>query len=241
MITAILTAFNRPKNLEDQIQSLRNQTVPPEEIIVFYNKGDVPQKDLNFSDVKTVYLNYNSKFHARFAFALSCKTKYIAIFDDDTIPGYQWFETCIKEAQKREGIFGTSGILLESNSYNPHKKIGWNGEQSEYLKEVDLVGHAWFFEKRFLKYMWFDEPVSWDNGEDIQFSALAKIHGNIKTFVTPHPSDNKRIWGSIKGNTLGSDEHASWIKNKNHASERDLIVSAYIKKGWNPIWKTKTK
>ena len=86
MITAILTGYNRPKNIPLQVKALKGQTVPPKEIMLWYNKGEVPPFQVDDS-IKAVYSNSNFKFHGRFAFALLAKTKYVAIFDDDTIPG----------------------------------------------------------------------------------------------------------------------------------------------------------
>lgn len=37
-----------------------------------------------------------------------------------------------------------------------------------WVVQVDLVGHAWFMNKCYVKYMWFEEPLHWDNGEDWQ-------------------------------------------------------------------------
>lgn len=236
MITTILTAYNRGYALNNQINAIKNQSVKSDEIIVFYNKGTEPQIKIDDPDIKVVQLNYNTKFHARFAFALSAKNPYIAVFDDDTIPGNLWYEHCLKCIEKQDGIYGTTGILLKTDYYNPHTKIGWNGVKSTESIEVDLVGHGWFFKKEHLKYMWAEEPVSWDNGEDIQFSALAQMYGAIKTFVPPHPINDKSIWGSINGSQLGEDQYASY-KLAPHATQRDEIVNSYIKKGWVPVWK----
>lgn len=236
MITAILTAYNRGYVLEEQIQSIKNQTVKPEEIIVYYNKGSEPQVEINDPEIKVIKLNYNTKFHGRFAMALTAKTPYIAIFDDDTLPGPRWFEHCLYHIKENDGIYGASGILLKTDYYNPHTKVGWNGIKSQETVEVDLVGHGWFFKKEHLKYMWAEEPVSWDNGEDIQFSASAQLCNGIRTFVPPHPMDDFSVWGSLKGSVIGEDQHASY-KLQPHAGQRDFIVNEYIKKGWVPVWK----
>ena len=236
MITTILTEYNRGYALNEQINAIKNQTKPSDEIIVFYNKGSEPQIEITDPTIKVLKLNYNTKFHARFAFALSAKNQYIAIFDDDTIPGNRWYESCLNSIEKQDGIYGTTGILLKTDYYNPHNKIGWNGIKPSEIMEVDLVGHSWFFKKEHLKYMWAEEPVSWDNGEDIQFSALAQIYGGIKTYVPPHPINDMSIWGSMKGSLLGEDNFASY-KLSQHATQRDNIVNEYIKKGWVPVWK----
>ena len=196
--------------------------------MLWYNKGIEPQ--ITIDGIKAVYCSENFKFHGRFAFALLAKTEYIAIFDDDTIPGKHWFENCLDCMQKQEGIYGTRGIILSKSS---PIAVGWNGQQNNNITEVDLVGHAWFFKRDWLKYMWQEYPISWENGEDIQFSYLCQKYGNIKTFVPPHPKNDKSVWGSIKGEN-GNDIQASWRKN-HHGVVRDQIEKSAISQGWQPI------
>lgn len=231
MITAILNGYNRPQNIPKQIEALKNQTVPPTDIMLWYNKGvEAPHQVGN--NIRAAYSNHNFRFHGRFAFALLAKTKYIALFDDDTIPGKKWFENCLNTMKTHPGILGSAGVYLTTNKYFPHDRIGWNGRLSNQVEEVDLVGHAWFMERKHLTYLWYEDPVSWENGEDMQLSFLAQKHGGIKTYVPPHPADQKELWGSILGNELGKDRYATYRKDKNHGPIRDKIVQRQIKMGW---------
>jgi hypothetical protein len=133
-------------------------------------------------------------------------------------------------------ILGTSGVLLQNDIYEGSKKIGWNGKHNDKLEYVDLVGHAWFMRKSTLRYLWEKTPLSWDNGEDIQLSSWAFQYGGIKTAVPPHPINNKKLWGSLKGNELGNDNKASWLKT-NHTSLRNEIVNKIIKEGYIRVLK----
>ena len=234
-ITTILNCYKRPEYLQKQIEAVHNQTVSTDDIWVWYNKPeDQEQYDLSVLGVKTSTNNHNFKFHGRFAFALLAQTKYVAFFDDDTIPGPKWFENCLKTMETNPGILGCSGVVLKSDNYRDNYKVGWAyGIHNEEPYEVDLVGHAWFLKKEWLKYMWYEEPVSWDNGEDMQFSYLCQKYGNIKTIVPPHPINNIEIWGSTV-RELGDDNNASW-KTTNHTSLRDHIVKEQIKNGWKTI------
>lgn len=232
MITVILNCYKRPEYLREQIEAIRNQTVPVDDIWIWYNKPeDQDQLDLTELGCKVATCNHNFKFHGRFAFGLLAQTEYVAYFDDDTIPGPRWFESCLKEIEKENLILGSAGVLLQSNKYNPHRKIGWNGYRSPQLQYVDLVGHAWFMKRDTLQYMWREDQVSWDNGEDIQLSAFAYIHGNIRTAVPPHPSTDTSVWGSTKGNLYGNDSNASH-KKTNHSPLRDMISSTVAQRGY---------
>jgi len=236
MITVILNCYKRPQYLQEQIKSILNQSTPPEDIWIWYNKPeDQEQYDLSNLGCKVVTCNHNYKFHGRFAYGLLAQTEYVAFFDDDTIPGNKWFENCINTIEQgQDGILGTTGVYLLGDNYSNNTKFGWNGEQNPSTVEVDLVGHAWFMKKNYLRYLWYEDPISWDNGEDMQLSYQAQKYGNIKTYVPPHPSEDTSIWGSLPktGIKYGSDKAASWIHNSDHGNLRDKIVQEQIKRGW---------
>ena len=239
MITAILNCYKRLNYLEEQIQAIENQTVKPADIWVWYNNPeDGSQINLNEKlqgKYKVIQSNHNFKFHGRFALGLLAQTKYIAFFDDDTIPGNKWFESCINTINGGEdGILGTAGIYIQKDTYNPHKKIGWNGIHNKETLEVDLVGQAWFMKKDYLRYLWYEDPINWENGEDMQLSYQAQKYGNVKTYVPPHPPEDHSLWGSLpeKGSIYGNDENANWSTKSNHRPIRDQIVNEQIKRGW---------
>ena len=81
-----------------------------------------------------------------------------------------------------------------------------------------------------------EEPVSWDNGEDMFFSYVAQKHG-IDTFVPPHPENNIEMWGNDpkKDNKWGFDKNAHSLTHNNHLTLRNQIVSTLIDKGWKTV------
>lgn len=242
-ITAILTLYRRPQNLARQVEALRSQTVPPKEIWVWVNYHD-DNEDLSFDflDVEKVFdCNHNWKFFGRFAAGLLADTQYVAVFDDDTIPGKQWFENCLAthaslEAQGHQTpILGSAGVLLNSHVYADHSRHGWPS-QNATTERVDLVGHAWFFARSNLSFFWQEKPFSWDNGEDIHFSYCAQKYGGTLTFCPPHPADNKDMWGSLYAMELGTDSVATsnntWLPHFTFFSQRDQVVNNALKGGW---------
>lgn len=240
MITVILNCYKRINYLKTQISAIEGQTVKPDDIWIWYNNPeDREQINLNEylnGEYNVIQSSKNFKFHARFAMALLAPTEYVAIFDDDTIPGNRWFENCLNVMkEKGEAILGTSGIFLRTNeNYRTYRKIGWNGQKANVALPVDLVGHAWFFKKETLRGMFSEEPYSWENGEDIQLSFLSYLIAGTETFVPPHPKNDKSPWGSIKGQEYGGDENAS-CKKGGHYSMRDMIVKKYIERGYIPV------
>jgi hypothetical protein len=239
-ITVILNAYRRPYNLKMQIEAIRAQSTKPAQIWLWVNAHeDNDGFDFKSLDVDRVFHNdYNWKFYGRFAAALLADTEYIAIFDDDTVPGAKWFENCLSTMETNEGILGSAGIILHGNRYVQHERCGWPSQNAE-TTEVDLVGHAWFFKREWLKYLWQEKPTTWDNGEDIQFAFMAKIHGGIPTYCPPHPPNKPEMHGSIMGNELGIDTKATSTNNavshQQFFNERDVCVQTGIRKGWNTV------
>ena len=241
-VTVILNAYRRPYNLEKQIEAIRSQTRPPKQIWLWVNDHeDLGGFDFEDIDVDRIFKNdHNWKFYGRFAAALLAETDYVAIFDDDTVPGTEWFENCLDTMEIQEGIMGSAGVILQKDAYNPHQRCGWPTQNAQ-LTRVDLVGHAWFFKREWLKYLWAEYPTTWDNGEDIQFSYLAQKYGGINTYCPPHPPEKPELHGSLYGNELGIDNKAtstnSNISHEVFFSERDYCVQKAIKNGWEVVKK----
>jgi hypothetical protein len=233
MITVILNSYKRPHSINEQIEYIKNQTVKPESIMIWMNNGGVKYPEINDPNIIISKCSHNMKFHARFAYGLLAKTEYVAFFDDDTLPGEKWFESCIRSIKLKPGIYGTTGVVCTGEKYRPNYKIGWNGRKNEKIEQVHLVGHAWFMKTEWLKYLWYERPHSWENGEDIQLSYFCKKYGGINTYVPPHPENDKQLWGSVLGRKYGGDENATYLTQKNHSSIRDELCRKFIREGWS--------
>lgn len=243
-ITVILNMYRRPSNMPMQVKAVKGQSVKPKQVWTWVNAHeDNENYDKEGLDVDRLFDNdHNWKFYGRFAAALLADTEYIAIFDDDTIPGERWFENCLETMKKNEGILGSAGVILNQKHYVDHLRCGWPISNPE-TTEVDLVGHAWFFKREWLQYLWKEKPPTWDNGEDIQFSFLAQKYGNIKTYCPPHPPEDRSLHGSILGNELGIDSKATSNNNEtSHQqffSERDGVVHNALENGWKTVKEVK--
>tara|TARA_R110002020_G_scaffold14313_6_gene50863 strand:- start:36765 stop:38351 length:1587 start_codon:yes stop_codon:yes gene_type:complete len=238
-ITVILNCYRRPQYLKEQIEAIKRQSLKPKQIWLWVNHHSDNEKiDFSQFEVNRVIKNdYNWKFYGRFALGLLADTTYIAMFDDDTIPGTRWFENCLSVIKKNEGILGGAGVRIKDGIYRGHERFGWSS-QNEKTVEVDLVGHAWFFKQEWLKYMWMEKPPTWENGEDIHFSYCSQKYGNINTYCPPHPQNSLALHSSLKGYELGVDEKAT-SHVRNHFlfyKQRDSCVKNAIKNGWTTVY-----
>ena len=239
-ITVILNAYRRPYNLPMQIEAIRSQTHPPEQIWLWVNAHeDNDGYDFESLGADRIFKNdYNWKFYGRFAAALLADTEYVALYDDDTVPGKKWHYNCLETMKTHEGILGTAGVILKGDQYVQHDRCGWPTQNTE-TEEVDLVGHGWFFKREWLRYLWQEKPTTWDNGEDIQFAFMSKIHGGIPTYCPPHPSEDRELHGSILGNELGIDTKATStnqaVSHQQFFNERDVCIRTGLTKGWKTV------
>jgi len=234
-ITVILTVYKRSHYLPMQIEALRQQSKPPAEIWVWCNDNDADATDYSDLADRVIVSNSNWKFWGRFALANMVRTQYIALLDDDILPQPHWFQNCLETiATGHDGILGGSGVILPSaGGYSSKHKVGWNGHHYDTPAEVDLVGHAWFFDRVHLQYIWREAPSSWENGEDIHFSAMALKHGGVKTWVPPHPDATPAQWscrpdfGKMAGRTSTATH-----KSEGHHQTRDTVVDTCRANGW---------
>jgi len=202
-ITAILNIFKRPHTLLEQLTALQNQSVQPENIIIWKNYAEevlIPEIPIHLKkNVIIIESSKNFGVWARFTAGLLVNSKYVAVFDDDTIPGKDWFLNCIETMKTHEGLLGSIGLRFKKgNTYDFElPRIGWDGPNDE-TQQVDIVGHAWFFKQEWLPYLWECRPNYNEMflcGEDIGFSYILQKYG-INTYVPPHPLNNKHLWGS---------------------------------------------
>ena len=215
-ITVILTLYRRPHILLEQLEAIQNQSIPPTSIIIWKNQYDgieLPEIPENLKkNVDIINSSRNFGVWARFAVGLLASTTYIAVFDDDTIPGKMWFENCLYCMSVKEGLYGTLGLhYISEESYFNFSKVGWNHDYEYYqmkgfkynynrygIQQVDIVGHAWFFKREWLCDLWSFAPdysKLLTVGEDIAFSTFLQKK-NIPTLVPPHPPGHFELFGS---------------------------------------------
>jgi hypothetical protein len=231
-VTVILNGYKRPHALRRQIRALKEQSISPNEILIWRNDPNKRLVDLRFFLTPTHGIgkarsNQNLGVWARFAYALLSKSEFICVIDDDTIPGLRWLENCVASFNKEPGLYGTIGVKFNSSAgYDgSQSRVGWDNPNDD-IEKVDIVGHSWFFPKYYLQYFWreFPESIPLSAGEDIHFSYTLQKYGNIGTFVPPHPIDSPELWGSrpALATKLGGDSNAT----ANHAIP---LMNDYLK------------
>jgi len=239
-ITALINCYKRWDSLPLQIEAIENQTIAPHEICLWVNASEEFNKfdKKIFNKYKTVISNYNYGVWSRFFHAMNSTGEFVCVFDDDTIPGSKWFENCFTEMKKREGLYGTRGVIFNPQAnYKIAGDVGWHSG-NQHTTEVDIVGHSWFFPRRYLSAFCAEAeiPQSTICGEDMHFSYAIQKHLKAKTFVPPHPTTDLQMWGSIPqhGMLWGTDKNA--ISNRSDIEEKfKNSLDFYRSKGFQLI------
>ena len=232
-VSVLITAYKRPHTLETQISAIESQTCSPKEIVVWQNGTSNANKALSSYDY--VCCKNNKGVWPRFAFPLyAFDTKYVAIFDDDTIPGEQWFENCINVMDKTPGLLGTNGVIFQDGTRHPRKYVGWSS-MNHATERADIVGHCWFFERNWLRYFMACEPaasVGPTCGEDYHFSYALQRAG-IPTYVPPHPKGEMALWGSTAA-SYGMDDKALYMQ-PGEEDKKLAVHNDYRSMGWKTL------
>lgn len=198
MITVVLNAYKRQHYLEQQIDCVLSQTVPPERVLI-WNNGE--ELDLHGYADNVIVSNSSNNLGvwSRFAYAINAETEYVCVLDDDTFPASRFFESCLRQMEQEPALLGARGLrFLRATRYHPFLSFGWDAP-NEKAEVVDIVGHAWFFRREWLGAFWREQPSQGTSrfvGEDMHFSFMLQKHLGVRTIVPPHPLTDPSIWGS---------------------------------------------
>jgi len=235
-ISIILTMYKRD-TLEMQLSAILNQTWKPSEILIWQNESHVLPKLSNELmsactsaeiPLRHVHSSFNFKFHGRFTLPLVLLSDYVAIFDDDTIPGPMWLENCLNTSVQYDCAVGGNGrTVKDMETMSLTGPAGFEARES--VEQVDWIGHCWFFKREWIHHMWAHSPSTLENGEDIHFSASLSLAG-IPSYCPAQPIADRRLWGDLVTKFHG-DDHASY-KKPGHTSLRAEIVKHWVEKGW---------
>ena len=231
-ITVILNSWKRPQYLAEQVVVLRNQSIAPTEIWIWADGCD-ENREIRYDSLGADRVFRNSTnlgVYGRFAIGLLARTHYVALFDDDTIPGRRYLENCLETIHTHQGIIAAAGVQFTSTSYRPCERYGW-AKRTANVTEIDIGCNAWFLERAWLGYLWLEPPFNWDNGEDMRLSYLAQKFGGIRTYTPAQVEDE--MSGSLLPQ-LGRDEVALSANDEHYRMRSEQLVEQ-LKNGWRTV------
>ena len=244
-VTTVLNVYKRTEYLAEQIEALRNQTVPTD-IWIDYTVPENEEME-NISEMTseaklTIHVNQNLYYIGRFYYALNVPTEYVFICDDDIIPGKNYIQHCIDTMEEigdcvltGHGIklkSGTRSYVLEENMQIHGWSKGPDQMQTSPVR-VDMGGQSWFMKKKHLSCIVGEDPPTRLTGEDLHFSYCLQKYAGIPIYVPPHVAGEYDNWSCQyeKGVLYGGDIHASCTKPGFYPL-RSLMVAHYAERGW---------
>ena len=226
--SVVIQSYNRQSNIPIILKRIRKCTQQPNRIII-WNDNDGSGKDLpDFPGVEVINAhntNYNHNFGAMVA-CWFCDTDYIALLDDDSLPGTKWFEFCLKNIKPKQ-IYTGLGFVIRGETYINRASVKSRVENKISFTEVHSAGNTYFFHKDAIIPMFKIRPDKWDHLVDLHFSFLARTEG-YKVFV-PFVSNNDEL-PILNDRTLplSSKENAMY-KRPGHMSKRTQYIKWAIK------------
>jgi FkbM family methyltransferase len=206
-ITVIISAFNRPELLQDQVTALQNQTLKPKEIIVWltrleeYKNDKRVEKHFDIPEGVTLVKAYKDlTLPARFAATQFAKTPYVLLIDDDVFPAEGYLEETLKICKREKAVLSAYGIVYKNKDFNDinSPRYGDNGTPTEEPIEIDVGGHSWFGRKEWFSYFFHEPVASPTDGDDLHFSYILRKYTDVRLMVSAMPKDNPKIWANTK-------------------------------------------
>jgi hypothetical protein len=251
-IAAIISLWKR-NYLEEQLESLLAQSLPPKEIVLVQNEAsmlDVGPIVRKFSGCKAeitcVKADVNYKYFFRFAIGSLVQTEYLFFVDDDIIPGKHWLGLCVEKSCQYNAIISPTGRIIPKDSFRPEKMFIYrrperyvagdatDEEENSSVKDrlVDYGCNSYFIRSEWIKHFWSIWPQTLSSGEDIHLSASFMLGDAIPTVVPQQTT--LETSGNLRRH-YGGDEHAAW-RRKDFIPTREMIFRYLIlEKNWRPI------
>jgi hypothetical protein len=249
-LTVIVNGWGRPEFLPLIWEAVQYQTRRPQETWIIQNDPDgraaVPRTFLDRVhdgyNTRVIESGLNHGCWFRFIVAaLSCRTKYVAIYDDDTLSARGALEAALSDMARKPALYGGRGIILnfskDGPSYWEHEIHGWPAG-TETPRQVDFVGHLWLLETYWLSdilrhlpdsLLSTTEPES-ECGEDMYLSFIAQKR-DIPTFVYGHGGGTcNPSWSSIQAYEMGFHQNAMF--NSGRLAKGDEYLQRFVADGW---------
>lgn len=208
-ITAIISFYRRSWTMSVMVLRLLKSTVPPAEIwlVAFASEieADLVAARESLRDnadiiaalaalgaaappIKFLRGDIHLSYFGRFQVALTARTPYTVIFDDDTIPGVRVLETAVHMAHTALG----ANSILSARGHDVQCPMMSEGmsSRSPVVVEEDTVGGFWFAPTELFRLLFRDRLISLVTSEDAQICAAARKYTGKSCLVVPmDPSD----------------------------------------------------
>lgn len=219
-VDVVLTRFRR-ETLASQIKSIESQSLRPASVTVFQNTKFLRSMPRRYArqGYHSVINSINTLHFGRFAFALNLQSEFIAILDDDIVPGKDCLSSFVSQVCEFGAIVGANGRIADRN---PHRDNLYQPPDVGIRAEpvlADFVGHMWVFRREVLFDMFGVRPWTMLTGEDMHLCFSAKLQSGTRSIVGAQTTYDELSDTAM--NRLAVDRHASHLQPQ-HSLRPDI-------------------
>jgi hypothetical protein len=263
-VTVIADVWRRPQYFNRMLWAIGNQTHRAKEVWVtaFNSKSEANftllareyEEATNIS-IKLTRSDYNYKYFGRFALAALAKTPFVALFDDDCIPGSQLLHNLLHMMHVKTGEYhGLLSMKGHSQLVESPTGPGKSHELMSYWRDwnyrpetpihADVSGGLWFLRTEWLRQMFRElppplEPGSkdpwspWETAEDFHISYACRKFLGLPTHLFATSWGDSATWGHSNDYfAISADgDTTNWHK----MTSRMNVWLANIMKGDRPV------
>lgn len=213
-----------------QFEALRRQTVQPEKILVHVDGAHGhDEKTLHRAIAVRTPVHFGRTHRLAIARA-GATTKYVAILDEDTIPGTYWLERAITALEQAEAqgenpfgvaVVANAGVLLTSDDPFGGRPVGPEYPSVETI-EVDYGRGGWIFRTDLIRVV---ESLPWVGvgRSAFSFAIAAAAHACGVPVIMLAYGQDQSDWGALRPSGFQDDPN-------------DVLAAYqhYRASGWDP-------
>lgn len=218
-----------PVLLATQIKALQRQTVQPKALYIHVD-GPTGHDEKTLAKLMPCRTPSRVGRHLRLALAREAETSYVAILEEDAMPGPRWLERAMEamaSADTDELAFGPaviacSGVLQVSEDPGQAHVVGPELPRGEQSLEIDYGRQGWLFATELARVAEGLPRVGFSSDSLGILLAAAAQQAGISTVVMDYGTDHGN-WGSTSPHQYGVDP-----------ADTAEAFAAYLAMGWEP-------
>ena len=231
-VTVILySSGEAPQLLAQQLNAIRRQSMQPAQVLVHVD-GSHGHDEQSLMKIGTARTPMNVGRHFRIPLAREVHTRYVAILEEDAIPGSNWLERAVSALMQADSdeytagpaVVACSGVLQGSPNPVDAHLVGPELPRGEETLVVDFGRQGWVFAREFARVAESLPRVGASSDSVGILLAAAAAHCGIPTVVLDYGVQHEN-WGSTHPKTVGLDPH-----------DTAAAFLAYLEMGWEPTY-----
>jgi len=243
-LTVVLSYHARPDVIEPQQRLLVAQSITPRAVVAWINPHEnriAPHVLQTLMRMPCVQPNIDMGPWMRWGVASQAQTEFVAIFDDDAMPGPRWLEAAIARllaSNNEHDVVAAAGLLYSSDQSADARAVGPERPPTEEV-DVDVGRGAWVMRTATARLIASQQRPIDLLSTGLHVAAVVQEQDAL-TVVLPYGRDHA-TWGMLEpprqDGSVGQrvDQEFELQQAPHSAAElREIVFRAYREEGWMP-------